>query len=358
VLSSPPPSWETGTLYPLPVAFWSQLHCLLSATGDPLDAGLNLRKGMPSWAAQIAAGAESAATNGLEFSFGNEPDLYSLHNYGSLTSALPNAEAVAVNLYMQLATAMQPAIGALPTIGPELARAARWRRQLPRVISQLHERTVGVHLYPLSACEGPGAVTAARLLSPAAAEAPRSLAWVVADADAADVPAVIGEANSASCGGQAGVSDSPAAAVWGVRFVLSALQTGFREVRFHSSDGPYDPFVVRGSAVVDRPLDSALAALNRWLPVGAAIQTLRHVRGVVATAVAGGPSSPQLILDNESAKRQTVVLRGVGSVQVQLLSATRAGLQAAQLSGSHDRIRVTIAANTVLAVMGAGASAA
>jgi hypothetical protein len=360
-----PASWESATLYTLPAAFWSQLHCLLSGASDPLDAGLNLRKGVPAWAALMAAGAQSAATNGLEFSLGNEPDLYSLHNYASLTAPLPNAETVAVNLYLQLASALQQTIGTAPVIGPELARAASWRRALPRVIAQLHERTVGVHLYPLSACEGPGAVTIPRLLSAAAADAPRSLAWVVADADAAHVPAVISEANSASCGGQAGVSDSPAAAVWAVRFVLSALSTGFREVRFHFSDGPYDPFLVRGQQVIDRPLESALVALNRWLPVGASIRTLRGVRGLVATAIGARPTappsggsssasptaSPQLILDNESAKPQTVLLRGAPTVQVQLLNATRAGLQSAQLSSPRDRIKLTVAANSVLAIL-------
>jgi hypothetical protein len=79
-----PPTWENATLYTLPTTFWSQLHCLLSEAGDPLDAGLNLRTGPPAWAAQMAAGAASAATNGLEFSLGNEPDLYSQHNYASL----------------------------------------------------------------------------------------------------------------------------------------------------------------------------------------------------------------------------------------------------------------------------------
>jgi hypothetical protein len=346
-----PASWETATLYTLPAAFWSQLHCLLSGAGDRLDAGLNLRKGLPSWTAQMAAGAQSAATNGLEFSLGNEPDLYSLHNYASLTEPLPNAEATAVNLYLQLASALRQTIGDMPVIGPELAIAALWRRALPRVIDQLHEQIVGVHLYPLSACGGPGAVTVKKLLSPAAADAPRSLAWVVADAQAAKLPAIISEANSASCGGQAGVSDSPAAAVWAVRFVLAALKTGFQEVRFHFSDGPYDPFVVRGGEVLTRPLESALVALNRWLPIGASIRTLQRVRGLVATAIGGSPSAPQLILDNEGAKPRTVVLRGVDTVRVQLLSAGRAGLQTAQLSASRGAIKLTIAANSVLAVM-------
>jgi hypothetical protein len=351
VLSGPPPSWETATLYTLPPAFWSQLHCLLTGAGDLLDAGLNMRKGAPAWAAQIAAGAASAATNGLEFSLGNEPDLYSMHNYGSLTAALPNAEVVAVNLYLQLATALEQTIGGAPVIGPELARAARWRRQLPRVIAQLHQSTVGVHLYPLSACSAPGSVTVQHLLSPPAADAPLSLAWVVADANAAHVPAILSEANSASCGGQAGVSDSPASAVWAVRFVLEALKIGFREVRFHMSNGAYDPFLVRGGRVFDRPLESALAALNRWLPVGASIRTLPGVRGLLATAIAGPPGTPELILDNESARRTAVVLRGASSVHIELLSADRAGLQVAQLGSLQGSIRLDVAPNSVLAVL-------
>jgi hypothetical protein len=371
-LTGAAPSWETATLYSLPTPFWSQLHCLLSGAGDPLSVGLNLRKGVPSWATQMVAGAQSAATNGLEFSLGNEPDLYSQHNYAALAEPVPNAELAAVNLYLQLAGALLPAVGTLPTIGPELAIPALWRRQLPRVIAQLHERTVGVHQYPLSACNGPGGVTLPALLAPAAAAAPHSLAWVVADASAAGAPAIISEANSASCGGRAGVSDTPAAAVWAVRFVLSALQTGFQEVRFHLSGGPYDPFLVSGASVIDRPLESALVALNQWLPIGASIRTIPGVHGLLATAIApatgappGAPSSgataatpgaPQLILDNESAKQQTVVLRGAGAVQVGLLSPTRAGLQTAQLTSSGNHITVTVAANSVLAVLGFSAA--
>jgi len=73
------------------------------------------------------------------------------------------------------------------------------------------------------------------LLSAGAGESPAASRGSSADAGAARVPAIISEANSVSCGGMAGVSNSPASAVWAVRFVLSALKTGFREVRFHLS---------------------------------------------------------------------------------------------------------------------------
>ena len=367
-LTGQQPSWEAATLYPLPAEFWSQLHCLLSSSPDPLTVGINAKKGELSWATQIVAGAQSAATAGLDFSLGNEPDLYSLPNYASLDKPTAGEETAAVTLYLQVAKYLQQAVGSAPVQGPELANPAHWQHELPRVIEELHEQTVGVHAYPLSVCGSPKAVTIGGLLSAGAANAPRKLAWVVADANAAQVPAIISEANSASCGGKAGVSDSPAAAVWAVRFVLSALETGFREVRFHFSGGPYDPFIVRGTEVISRPLESALVALNQWLPIGSSLKPLAGVRGLVATTVATASATPpsvtpapattppsaaagvQLILDNEQTRAQAVVLRSVQPVRIQVLSAVRAGTQATQLSPSHGRVKLVVAANSVLAV--------
>jgi len=357
VLSGAPQSWEAATLYTLPVNFWNQLHCLLSASKDPLTVGVNARTGALSWAQQMVAGANSAATNGLDFAVGNEPDLYPLPNYAALDHPQAEEEALAVDTYLEVAAQLQPALGAAPTIGPELAGPAHWRRQVPRVISQLHLQTVGVHMYPLSSCVTPRAVTVRGLLSSLAGKEPHNLAWVVADASAAGVPAIVSEANSSSCGGVAGVSDSPASAVWAVRFVLSALLTGLREVRFHFSGGPYDPFVVSGEQVLTRPLDSALVALNRWLPVGASLHALAGVRGLVATSVREPTGTGMVILDNESGRRQRVVVRGAAAVTVQTLSAARDGLATSELHSARERVELTVAANSVVAVSPASSPA-
>jgi hypothetical protein len=350
-ITGPPASWEAATLFSLPGEFWGQLHCLLSAAHDPLTVGLNVKTGQLAWAQQMVAGAQSAATNGLDFSIGNEPDLFSLPNYAALAKPQADAEAAAASLYVQVVSSLLPAIAGAPLIGPELAVPARWRAQLPRVIAELHEQIVGVHAYPLSACVTPRAVTIGGLLSAKAGDEPSAFGWVVADANAAGVPAILSEANSASCGGRAGVSDAPASAVWAVRFVLSALKTGFREVRFHFSGDPYDAFVVRGGEVLDRPLDSAMVALNQWLPLGSTLQTIAGVRGLLATAVNGGASAAELVLDNEHALAQLVVLRTTQSVRVEELSAARAGLLAAQLSPRNGRIKLRVAPNSVVAVL-------
>lgn len=349
-LSGPPASWDTATLYSLPPAFWSQLHCLLAAAKDPLTVGLDVRTGSLSWATQMATEAESAATAGLSFSLGNEPDLYALPNYESLDKPFAGEEAAAASLYIQLAGALRGALGGAPLVGPELARAGDWRDQLPRVIEQLHEQTVGVHLYPLTACASPRAVTIGGLLSPQAADGPTRYAWVSADARAAGLPAIISEANSASCGGLSGVSDSPAAAVWAVRFVLSALKAGFQEVRFHFSGNSYDPFILRGGEVLTRPLERALIALNQWLPVGATLHTVPGVRELLATAAGQPGGGIVLILDNERAEARPVLLRGARSVRTALFEPDRAGAQTGMLSSAHGRIRFTVAANSVLAL--------
>ena len=349
-----PGSWETATLYSLPGSFWSQLRCLLSSVKEPLTVGINAERGSLAWAQQMVAGAQSAATNGLDFSLGNEPDLYILPNYASLGKKLSLEEDIAaVNLYLRLATYLRQAIGGFSSVGPELANAKHWHRQLPGVISQLHEGTVGVHMYPFSACKDPRAATIPGLLSARAADAPRSLAWVVADARAAGLRAIISEANSISCGGIPGVSNSPAAAVWAVRFVLSALKTGFGEVRFHLSGASYDPFSVRGAEVLRRPLESALFAVNRWLPVGSSLRTAGGAPGVLATAVGGTPGGARMILDNEQAHAQTIVLPAAHAVIVESLSATRSGLGTLTLHPSAGHIRIRVSGNSVLAMLAA-----
>ena len=100
-----PTSWQTATLYPLPAGFWSELHCLLSSTHEPLTVGLNMRTGNLAWATQMAAEARAAAVDGLSFSLGNEPDLYELPNYSALDKPLAGEEAAAAGLYEQLARA-------------------------------------------------------------------------------------------------------------------------------------------------------------------------------------------------------------------------------------------------------------
>jgi hypothetical protein len=341
-------SWRAATLYQLPGAFWESLRCLVSSTHDAVTVGLNALSGNLGWAQQMAASARQAAPSGLSFSVGNEPDLYTLPNYSSLGTRSVD-EAAAVQIYLRLLATLRPATGATPVVGPDLARPQVWRPWLPLIVAHAGLSVVGVHAYPLSGCVSPAAVTIPGLLSAYAAEDPTRLRWVVADATAAHVPAIISEANSASCGGRHGVSDTPAAAVWAVRFVVSALLTGFREVRFHLSGGWYDAFVLRGSAVVERPLASAIAAVNRWLPVGSTLRSLGSRHGLVATAVAG-PGPVRELADNRTGASQELRLPGASAVTVQIFSPSRTGIATLTVLPRAGRLTLRLPAQSVAAV--------
>ncbi len=343
-----PQNWEELALYRLPASFWTTLHCLLGAAHDPLTAGLNLRIGTLRWAEQMVAGASAAASNGLAFSLGNEPDLYYLPNYYSLGKPLAGEEAAEVGTYLRAVEAIRPALGSAPLVGPEMSVPAHWQSELPGLISTLGIKTLGIHAYPLSVCRTPRAATVNGLLEPSVGSEPARLAWVVADARAAGAQPVITEANSVSCGGKAGVSDTPAAAVWALRFVISALETGFAEVRIHFSGDPYDPFYLRSGEVVRRPIEGAMVALNQWLPVGATLRSISRLHGFTVTAIAAPGAQPLALIDNPARKAAALVLRGAAGAQTQFFSASGAPPSLHALPGGSER--VMLPANTVLAV--------
>jgi hypothetical protein len=348
-LPNPPTSWDEATLYPLSSGFWSQVHCLLASTREALTVGLNVHTGTPAWAAQMATEAQGAAVAGLSFSLGNEPDRYRYPNWAALDKPFAGEEAAAAGLYVQLANLLRPGIGSNPLIGPELATAATWRKRLPLVVKALGMQTVAVHMYPLTTCRSALEATIKGLLTSRAGNAPARLAWVAADARELGLPAIISEANSISCGGRPGVSNSPASAVWAMRFVLAALESGFLEVRFHFSGNSYDPFVVRGSRVIERPLGGAMAALNQWLPVGSTLRPV-HVKGLVASAIAESQGSSVLLLDNETLRAAPVLLRGANAVQLTIFSSHHAGPSVKNLGSPSGRIKISVAPNSVVAV--------
>jgi len=354
-LTQPPTSWQTATLYQLPAGFWEQLHCLLSSTREPLTVGLNMRTGNVAWATQMAGEARGAAVNGLSYSLGNEPDLYDLPNYAALDKPFAGEEAAAASLYEQLAQYLKPATGGESLVGPELAVASRWHQLLPLVVKTVGLGTVGVHLYPLTTCRSASETTIKGLLSRRAGNSPARLAWVAQAAHALGLPAVISEANSASCGGLPGVSNSPASAVWALRFGIAALEAGFEEVRFHFSGNSYDPFVVRGSQVYERPIANSLMALNTWLPVNSTLHAVASAslaaQGVVAHAALRPDGNAVLILDNQGARPARVLLRGLPTAQLTLVSASHSGLSARTVVSPTNQIPLSLAPNEIAAVI-------
>ena len=79
---------------------------------------------------------------------------------------------------------------------------------------------------------------------------------------------------------------------------------------------------------------------------------MRAAPGLVATAVSG-QGGVRLIIDNERAKAEKVVMRSTQVMHTELLSAVTPGLQMKTFPTTHGRVKLSISGNTVLAVLSA-----
>lgn len=121
--------------------------------------------------------------------------------------------------------------------------SGRWENDFSDYMSAFEGAmsSVSIHRYPETVCGGATA-TVARLLDDSAAEgqAASVAAWV---ARAQGVPLFIGEGNSVSCGGAAGVSDVWASALWALDILFGMASVGVQRWNFHGMPGgPYAVF--------------------------------------------------------------------------------------------------------------------
>ncbi|KAK6344579.1 hypothetical protein TWF718_006539 [Orbilia javanica] len=100
-----------------------------------------------------------------------------------------------------------------------------------------------MHLYPQSGCSG--AVTIAPLLEHnTLSDILSTYIPQIAAAESVGAQFAIGETNTVSCVGRPGISDTFAAALWLVDYVLFAATLGIRRVYFHSTTrGSYSPII-------------------------------------------------------------------------------------------------------------------
>jgi hypothetical protein len=333
----------------LPSGFWSRLGCLQRETDATVVVGLNLASGEPAWAATMAADARAVIpTSRLTFELGNEPDIYGSrvpwwNGTGLVRAPMPFAT------YLARARALAAALGPSSSIeGPDFA-SGRWVKALPALARTLHLSALDAHFYPLDACRTSAGASAAALLSRAIQLKLDERVRVARDARAAGLPAVISEANSISCGGVAGVSDSPAAAVWAVRLVVVALRSGFDSVRFHSSGGAYDPFVLRGGRLTLRPLYRGLQAAAALLLPGATLRAIPSAKALDGVAISAAASTTD-VLSNYTAAPRAVTVPTHGRARVEAIVARMPTVRVWTVTGSGGRALVTLPANSVVAI--------
>jgi hypothetical protein len=167
-----------------------------------------------------------------------------------------------------------------------------WMKQLrPFVAAERRLRLVTVHRYPLKRCSSSDHVTAGELLARSSTQGlANSVVQDVAIARAHGLSVRIDEMNSLSCGGQPGVSDSFASALWSLDalFQMALCRSRRRE-------HPHDPWRTRrvvhispgerrlgsrGPTGVLRP-DDVRAGCTTWLTLAQPIRgDRRHASGL------------------------------------------------------------------------------
>jgi Glycosyl hydrolase family 79 C-terminal beta domain len=273
------PHW----MFPLTPSFLARLKALVLRNHVRLIIDLNLVTDTPVIAATWAHAAETSLPRGsiIGFEVGNEPDLYNRPYWVATVSRSPlEAQPLPPDLtpdsYVDEFNAYARVLGQgapdVPLIGPAIAHPVvglDWIRTL--IDDERPELgAVSAHLYPYSKCAKPGShayPTIARLLSrQASAGLAKDVAKAVAVAHAAGLPFRLTEINSVTCGGEAGVSNTFATALWAPDALFTLMRAGVNGVNLHVRLYPYNaPFFLTRKGLQPRPLLYGLMMFVRTL---------------------------------------------------------------------------------------------
>jgi hypothetical protein len=223
------------------------LGSFLKATEWKVLYGLNLGTGTPERAAEEAAlVTKHGGEHLLAFQVGNEADLYGpAFREGSWNFERYWSE------YQSFVKAVRARVPGARFAGPDVASKVDW-------VTQFAERAkadvvlISSHYYAMGPAGAPG-IDAQKLLSDDPRLA-REMPVLIAAGKTAGVPYRMTEGNSCYHGGQPGVSDAFASALWAADYLLRVAQAGYAGVNLHSGgEGYYSPLTGDPNATKLRP---------------------------------------------------------------------------------------------------------
>jgi hypothetical protein len=221
------PPWATTTITPRD---FDGLAALARRTGWRVLLALPLGHYDPRAAAREAAAAARRLGPSLAaFEIGNEPNTFWLSGLRPPTYDYLRYRSE-IRAYRR---AIGAAVPGIPIAGPDTAHAGGFG-WLSAFAHDERPALLTPHHYPLHVCGGTSP-TVAELLSPSLADHDaRTIGRFAAIGRANGVPVRIGETNNVGCRGHAGVSDTFAAALWALRYMLTIARAGVSGVTFHT----------------------------------------------------------------------------------------------------------------------------
>jgi Glycosyl hydrolase family 79 C-terminal beta domain len=282
-----------GIRYTLTSDWVAVTRAVTNALNARLILGVNLEADNP----RLASGEASAFVSGLggehidALELGNEPELYDAFAWYQL----PNGQKVLGRPktwdYSAFASDFGRIAGALPRSVPLAAPSIgspEWSPNLAAFLrSQPRTAVATLHRYPLKRCRASTHHTVGELLSTSSTTGlADGVARYVTTAHSHHIPLRIDEMNSISCGGQHGLSDSFASALWAVDALYEMARVGVDGVNIHTSPNLTNELFYfhhigswRGAV---RPIYYGLLLFAQAAPAGARLQ---RVDGQTPTAL-------------------------------------------------------------------------
>jgi hypothetical protein len=280
--ATPRPSWASSVLE---AGELRRLGNLAARSGWHVLLTIGLGHYEPEAAAREAAAAKAALGPWLQgIELGNEPNAYAQHGLRAEPWTFVQYDAQ-VAAYRSAINAAAPGI---PLAGPDVSGSSAFESWgLGEVINQTPVLLTGHH-YPLG-CEQTPAPTITRLLSPQIRRLEAaSLLRYTSIAKASEVPFRLDETNTVSCGGEPGISNTFASALWAIGYLTQNMSMGVAGINLQGNPANcagYTPvcaptaeglaagaldaqpewyaLLLARALIGDRPLPSATSAPNR-----------------------------------------------------------------------------------------------
>ena len=223
---------------------WMQItKAFVNGTHARLIVGINLeannRRLASVEAHALVSGLGASAIRALEI--GNEPELYGSFGWYRTASGheVPGRpRGYAPTNFEDDFSSFAKSMPRVPLAGPSTG-SPTWLPTLGQFLAREPKVAVAtVHAYPLKHCVATNHVTIGQVLGDASSDGLAArVAPLAAVAHRHHVPLRIDEINSVSCGGEPGVSDTYATALWSLDTLFALARAGVDGVNIHTGQG-------------------------------------------------------------------------------------------------------------------------
>ena len=355
-----------GVTYSLTPAWAALAKAVASSLDGNLLVGINLEANSSRIASyevrQLSARLGSTVA---AYELGNEPELYSSFSWYRTARGTPvygRPSSYDVSAYTRNFWSIAETFGAVPLAGPATG-SPTWFAGLRGFLRSAHHRLsmVTVHAYPLKHCAPSDTNTTSALFEPESLQGlVARLRPSIAAARQYHVPVRIDELNAVTCGGENGVSNTFASALWAIEVLPLLERAGVGGVNFHTVPGGAQQLIgaadhSTGWRVSVFPEYYGMLAFAQAAPTGAHFLDVSAgaVAGLTEWATRGTDGTVHVVIVNASSAKRTISL----SVRGASAPATATTLEAPSLDATRG---VTFGGQTISPTTGtlAGASTA